>query len=91
MIVTAAQHAGAGLGLVLVEDGQHTEDDRDAGVELDAHEAVRNAVGDVLEVHSLALDEHTNGDDGVENGGAGVGGGERSEVGRGAAEEVARS
>lgn len=99
MVVAAGGDAGAGLGLVLAEDGEDAEDDGDARVELDAHEAVGDAVGDVLKVHGLALDEDANRDDGVKGGGRGRGGagrgggggvGEGGQVrGRGA-EEVAR-
>lgn len=73
MVVAPHEYAGAGEGLVLGEDGEDAEDDGDARVEGDAHEAVGDAVGDVLEVHRLALDQHADGDDGVE-GAAGRGG-----------------
>lgn len=89
MVVPLTVDAGACLCLVVGEDGEDAEDDGDAGVELDAHEAVGDGVGDVLKVHGLALDEDADGDDGVEGGGAG-GAGEGGQVcGRGG-EEVGR-
>lgn len=44
--------------LRLGQAGEHAEDDGDAAVELDAHEAVRDRVADVFKVHRRALDEH---------------------------------
>ena len=80
MVMPLAVDARAGLGLILIEDGEDAKDDGDVGVELDAHEAVDGGVGNVLEVHGLALDEHTDGDDGVEGaaraGGSGCCGGQ---------------
>lgn len=87
MVVAPGGQAGAGLGLAVVEDGEDAEDDGDAEVEADAHEALRHGVGYVLEVHGLALDQDADGDDGVE--GLGGGGGEGRQVRGGAAEEVA--
>lgn len=55
-VVVTAVEAGTRLSLFIVEHGQDAENDGDAGIELDAHEAVRHGVGDVLEVHSFALD-----------------------------------
>lgn len=52
--------------LVFCEGGENTKDDGDAGIELDAHEAVRDRVGDVLEVHSFAFDQNTDGNHRVE-------------------------
>lgn len=66
VVVAGGRQAGAGAGLVVVEDGEDAEDDGDAEVEADAHEPLRHGVGDVLEVHGLALDQHADGDDGVE-------------------------
>lgn len=88
MVVSAVQ-ACTGLGLLIVEDGEDAEDDGDARVEPHAHEAVGDGVGDVLEVHRLALDEDADGNDGVEGTARGGSGGERSEVGSGRGEEVA--
>lgn len=76
MIVTLAINAGTSLGLFVVEDGQDAKDDGDAGVELNAHQAVGDGVGDVLEVHGLALDEDADGDDGVKGACGGAAGGE---------------
>lgn len=94
VVVGAARDAGAGLGLVLGEDGEDAEDDGDARVELHPHEAVRDRVGDVLEVHGLALDEDADGDEGVEGGVEGLraAGRRRAEGGQvrgAAAQEVA--
>ena len=89
MIVATGRDAGASLCLLVVEDSEDTEDDGDAGVELDAHQAVGDGVRDVLEVHGLALDEDTDGDYGVK-GTVGAGAGERGEVGGGGGEQVAR-
>lgn len=90
MVVAAAREPGAGLGLLVIEHGQDAEDDGHAEVEADAHEALGDGVGDVLEVHGLALDQHADGDDGVEGprGRRGLGR-EGGEVGRRGAEEVA--
>ncbi len=89
VVVALAVDAGAGEGLRVVEDGEDAKDDGDARVELDAHEAVRDGLGNVLKVHRVALDEDADGDDGVKRrrgGGARRGG----EVGRrGGEEEVA--
>ena len=52
--------------LIVRESSQHAEDDRDPCIELHAHERVRHAVADVLEVHRRALDEHPDRDDRVE-------------------------
>jgi hypothetical protein len=69
VIVTLAFNASASLGLVLGEDGQDTENDGDASVKLDTHQALAGRLGDVLKVHSLALDENANGDDGIKRAG----------------------
>lgn len=66
MVVLLAVEPGPRLCLVLCEDGEDTEDDGHPALELDSHETVRDRVADVLKVHRLALDEHTDGDDGVE-------------------------
>lgn len=65
-LVALASDAGALEGLVVVEAREDAEDDGRAAVELDAHERLRHGVADVLEVHRRALDEHADGDDGVE-------------------------
>lgn len=51
--------------LVVRQGGQDTEDDWDSSVEGDAHEGMRDALANVLEVHSRALDEDTNSDDSI--------------------------
>ena len=61
--------------LFLRQHSQQPKHDRHAAVELHAHEAVRHGVGDVLEVHGLAFDQHADGDDGVEGTGGVAGGG----------------
>lgn len=58
----ALYESGSGLSLLVGETGQHSEDDRNAGLEVELHQLVGHRVADVLEVHGGALDEHTNGD-----------------------------
>ena len=65
MVVAPAHQPRASLGLLVVEHGKDAEDDGDAEVQANAHEALRHGVGDVLKVHRLALDQHADGDDGV--------------------------
>lgn len=65
MVVTLALDTGASLGLVFGENGQDTENDGDASVKLDTHQALAGRLGDVLKVHGLALDENANGNDGI--------------------------
>lgn len=97
MIMTTTRDTRPGLCLLLSQHRQQAENKRDAGVELDAHEALRHGIRDILEVHRLALDEDANGNEGVE-GGCGSGGrggrgccsGEQVGRGRRGAEEVAR-
>lgn len=81
MVVPLAVDAGARLGLLVVQDGEDAEDDGDVCVELDTHEAVDSRVGDVLEVHRLALDEDADGDYGVKGAGPGGCRGEARQVG----------
>ena len=52
--------------LVVRERGEHTEDDGNSSIELDAHKRVRNGFADVLEVHRGALNENADGDNRVE-------------------------
>lgn len=66
VVVAAAREPRARLGLLVIEHGQDAENDGHAEVEADAHQALRDGVRDVLEVHGLALDQHADGDDGVE-------------------------
>lgn len=89
MVVTAGRESGAGLRLLVAEDGQDAKDDGDARVEADAHEALGDGVGNILKVHRLALDEDADGDDGVKGLAAGGVGGEGGQVRGGGAEEVA--
>ena len=94
MVVTPTDNARPRLRLILIQHGQQTENQRDAGVELYAHKALGHALGDVLEVHGLAFYEDPDGDYGVEGAGGGCGfsvsgQGERGQVGGGGAEEVA--
>lgn len=65
VVVTLALDTGASLGLVFGEDGQNTEDDGDASVKLNTHQALAGRLGDVLKMHGLALDENTDSDDGI--------------------------
>ena len=55
---------GPGQGLFLVLPGEDAEDDRDAGVELDASEAGGALARDQVEGPGLALDDRAEGDDG---------------------------
>lgn len=92
VVMASRDEAGPRLRLLLGEHGQDAKDDGHARVERDAHQALRHRVGNVLEVHRLALDQHANGDQGVERlrrhrGRGGVA--QRGEVGCRAAEEVA--
>ena len=94
MIMTPTNNARPRLRLILIQNRQQTEYQRDAGVELYAHKALGHALGDVLEVHGLAFYEDSNGDYGVEGSGRGRGlpicaEGECCEVCGGGAEEVA--
>jgi len=91
VVVAPLFQAGPRPRLLLAQDRQDAEDDGDARVQGDAHQALRHAVSDVLEVHGLALDQHPDGDQGVE--GAGRAGGrrrrQRRQIRGRAAEEVA--
>lgn len=94
MIMTPTNNARPRLRLILIQHCQQTENQRDASVELYAHEALGYALGDVFEVHGLTFYEDPDGDYGVEGAGGGcgfsVGGqGERGQVGGGGAKEVA--
>lgn len=89
MVVAAREQAGARLGLVVAEDRQDAEDDGDAEVELRAHQAVGYGVGDVLEVHRLALDQDADGDDSVKGGRSRSCGGEGRQVCRRGGKEIA--
>jgi hypothetical protein len=66
MVMAPTCDARSPLGLFLVQHRQQTKDERDAGVKLYAHKAVRDGFGNVFEMHGLAFYEHANGDDGVE-------------------------
>lgn len=92
MVMASRDEAGPRLRLLLGEHGKDTENDGHARVERHAHQALRHRVGNVLEVHRLALDQHANGDQGVEGACrhrrcSGIA--QRGEVGRRAAQEIA--
>lgn len=92
MVVAVGRDAGASLGLLVVEDGQDAKDDGDARVELNAHEAMRDSIRNVLKVHGLALDQNANGNNGVESRSRGarvVAGCEGRQIRRGGGEKVA--
>jgi len=92
MALVLRTHSRPHESLFLVQDRQQSEDQGNARIQLHAHEALGNAIGNVFKVHGFALDETADGDDGIEGGGgAGRGGlgGEGGEIGGGAAEEVA--
>lgn len=63
--VSSATNASAFQCLVVRQSSQDTEDNWDSGVERDAHESVRDAFADVLEVHGRTLDEDADGNDSV--------------------------
>jgi len=50
---------------------QKPKDHRHAKVQLDPHEAPRDRLGDVFKVDGVALDQHADGDDGIERASAG--------------------
>lgn len=87
-------HTRSRLRLLFIQDRQQAKDQGDAGIQLHAHQPVRDSLGDVLEVHGLALDEDADGDQGIERrcGGRRSPDGrhtERREVARRGAEKVA--
>lgn len=65
-LVLAAAEAGALERLVVRKGSEYAEDDGNTCIELDAHERVRHALADVLEVHRRAFDEHADSNDRVE-------------------------
>ena len=65
-LLLSSTHTRALQRLIIGQSGQDAEDHRRTGIQLDAHQAVRNSVADVLKVHSRALDEASDGDDSVE-------------------------
>ena len=58
--------SGSDQGLAFCEDGENSKDDGNAGVQLNAHEAVGDGVRYVLEVHGFAFDQNADGDHRVE-------------------------
>ena len=58
--------SGPNQSLVFREGGENAKDDRDAGVELDAHKTVGDGFGDVLKVHGFTFDQNADGDYRVE-------------------------
>lgn len=64
--ISGTPNARALQSLLFLEGSENAKDDRHASVELYAHERLRDALADVLEVHSCALDEHTDRDHRVE-------------------------
>lgn len=90
MVVAPRSDARTRLGLLLRQDGQEAEDQRHPRVELHAHQTLRDGFGNVLEVHSLALDQHADGDDSIKRrGGCPCGsGGQGGQVGGAGAEQV---
>lgn len=65
MVVCSLTDAAPLQSLLLAETGEDTQDDRSVRVEPDPHETMAAGLGDVLKVHRTALDEGTDGDDGV--------------------------
>jgi len=55
--------------LVIRQSRQHPKHHRDARIQLDPHQAMRDGIGDVLEVHGRAFDQDAYGYDGGECGG----------------------
>jgi hypothetical protein len=75
--VPALANSGPKQSLIFREGSENAKDDRDAGIELDAHDAVGDSVGDVLEMHGFAFDQDTDCDHCVE----GLGGHRRDHCG----------
>jgi hypothetical protein len=74
MIMTTSRDARSSFRLLLIQHRQESENQRNTSVELYAHETLRDGIGDVFEMHGLALDQHANGDDSIEGaGGSGSG------------------
>lgn len=86
MVVAFAVNASPSLCLLLVEHGEDAEDDGDARIQLNPHQAVHGGIRDVLKVHRLSLDEDADGDDGVKRARGAVG--EGGQVGGGRGEQV---
>ena len=63
--VTAIFHTGTRHCLFLAEYRQQPKYDGDAAVQLDAHQSVRRCIGNILKVHRLPFDKHSDGDDGI--------------------------
>ncbi len=62
MVVATVDDSSPRLRLLFVQHRQHAEDDGHASVQGHPHESLRDAVGDVLEVHGLAFDQNSDGD-----------------------------
>ena len=94
MVVAVLSETSAGLSLLVVQHSEYAEYHGDPAVEANAHESLGDCVGDVLEVHGLALDQNADGDHGIKGArSSGVGGGrwEGGQVrGRGAEEVASR-
>ena len=78
LVITAADSC-SDQSLPFVERGENPKDDGDAGVELDTHEAVRDGIRDVFEVHCFAFDQNADCDHRIE----GLGRHRRDHRGRG--------
>jgi hypothetical protein len=65
VVVLALAEARAREGLRLREALEHPEDDGLSLLEVEAHEALRDGLRDVLKVHRLALDEAADREDGI--------------------------
>jgi len=65
-LIWGPANSGPNQSLVLIEGSENAKDDRDTSIELDAHEAVGDSVGDVLKMHGVAFDQDTDGDHCVE-------------------------
>ena len=57
--------AGAVEGVLLVVDGEHSEDDRYVAVGVEGGDALGDAVADIVEVGCAAADDAAEDDDGV--------------------------
>ena len=70
MVVHLSRHQACPLeSLLFCQERQQSKDDGDVLVELQLHECMRHGVRDVLEMHGRALDEHSNGYNGIERSG----------------------
>jgi hypothetical protein len=66
MVMAILDNASSVLSLLVIQASENTKNNRNIGIQSNAHDALRGSLTDVLEVHSAALDEYTNADNCVE-------------------------